>query len=116
MVLPFIVNTTRQSPDRNRIPAAPLSAFTSPTPVSAYAFNFWSICARVVAVSLRHWRTAADREFDLLHEPSSSHNAITQSTKNRILGYTERIGSAGRANWNGKQRIAQDLVFLLLAQ
>jgi hypothetical protein len=30
MVLAFIVNKTRQSPERSRIPAAPLSAFTSP--------------------------------------------------------------------------------------
>jgi len=27
MVSPFIVNKTRQSPERNRIPGAPLSAF-----------------------------------------------------------------------------------------
>src|SRR6266852_5381153 len=58
MVLALIVNNTRQSPDRNRIPAAPLSAFTSPTPVSANAVNLRSICARVAAESLRHWRTA----------------------------------------------------------
>jgi hypothetical protein len=40
----FIVNKTRHSPERNRIPAPPLSAFTSPTPVSANAFNLRSIC------------------------------------------------------------------------
>ncbi len=51
VVLALIVNKTRQTPERNRIPAAPLSAFTSPTPVSANAFNLRSICARVVAVS-----------------------------------------------------------------
>jgi hypothetical protein len=31
MASALIVNTTRQSPTRNRIPATPLSAFTSPT-------------------------------------------------------------------------------------
>jgi hypothetical protein len=46
--------------DAQRIPATPLSAFTSPTPVSAKAVNLRSICARVAAVSLRHWRTAAE--------------------------------------------------------
>jgi hypothetical protein len=33
---------------------APLSAFTLPIPVSANGFSLVSICARVVAVSLRH--------------------------------------------------------------
>jgi hypothetical protein len=51
---------TRQSPTRNRMPATPLSAFTSPTPVAAKVVNLRSICARVAAVSLRHWRTAAE--------------------------------------------------------
>jgi hypothetical protein len=60
IVLPSIVKKTRQSPDRNRMPDAPLSAFTSPIPVSANVFNLRSICARVVAVSLRHWRPAAE--------------------------------------------------------
>jgi hypothetical protein len=40
IVLPLIVNKTRQSPDRNRMPDAPLSAFTSPIPVSANVFKF----------------------------------------------------------------------------
>jgi hypothetical protein len=39
MVLPLIVNKTRQSPERRRIPAAPLSAFTSPLPVSGFRKN-----------------------------------------------------------------------------
>jgi hypothetical protein len=40
--------------------STPLSALTSPTPVSANASSLESTCARVAAVSLRHWRAAAD--------------------------------------------------------
>jgi hypothetical protein len=65
---------------RNRIPGVPLSAFTSPTPVSANVFNLRSICARVVAVSLRHWRTAAEVN-SISFTGQQSHNAIQQATK-----------------------------------
>jgi hypothetical protein len=68
MVSASIVNNTRQSPARNRIPVTPLSAFTSPAPVSANAASLMLICARVAAVSLRHWRAAAEVN-DLFHLP-----------------------------------------------
>jgi len=78
MVLALIVNKTRQSPDRSRMPDAPLSAFTSPIPVSANVFNLRSIYARVVAVSLHHWRTAAEVN-SISFTPHISHNAIQKS-------------------------------------
>jgi hypothetical protein len=53
IVSPLIVNNTRQSPERSRMPGAPFSAFTSPVPVSANVVSLASICARVAAVSLR---------------------------------------------------------------
>jgi hypothetical protein len=79
MVLALTVNTTRQSPERNRIPATPFSAFTSPNPVSAYAFNLRSIYARVVAVSFRHWRTAAEVN-SISFTSQKSHSAIKKSS------------------------------------
>jgi hypothetical protein len=74
-------------PERNRIPDTPLSAFTSPTPVSANAFNLRSICARVLAVSLRHWRTAAEVN-SMSFTSWLSHNAINKpSEKSRNAMY-----------------------------
>jgi hypothetical protein len=84
MVSALTVNSTRQSPTRNRIPATPLSALTSPTPVPANAVNLTSIWARVAAVSLRHWRTAAEVNaisFTLV----ISHNAMYRASQIRIM-------------------------------
>src|SRR4029077_17033623 len=97
MVLAFIVNKTRQSPDRNRIPAAPLSAFTSPIPVSANAVNLRSICARVAAESLRHWRTAADVN-SIYFTDRQSHIAMNKSTIKSRNAISER-----------RRRVTQDL-------
>jgi hypothetical protein len=59
-------------------PGGTLSAFTSPIPDFANAFSLVSICARVVAMSLRNWRTAADvNSISFMNH--SSHNAIKKS-------------------------------------
>src|SRR5437660_7843025 len=55
-------------------------------PGSANVFNLRSICARVVAVSLRHWRIAAEVN-SISFTSHVSHNAMLKSKRFRIVRY-----------------------------
>src|SRR2546429_4186956 len=55
-------------------------------PGSANVFNLRSICARVVAVSLRHWRIAAEVN-SISFTSHVSHNAMLKSKQFRIVRY-----------------------------
>jgi hypothetical protein len=67
MVLALIVNKTRQSPERSRIPAAPLSAFTSPTPVSAKRLQFETDLPACGCGKFAPLADSGGRKLDLFH-------------------------------------------------
>jgi hypothetical protein len=66
MVSALIVNKTRQSPARNRIPAVPLRAFTSPMPVAANAEFEIDLCAHGNG-KLAPLTDRRGRKYDLFH-------------------------------------------------
>jgi hypothetical protein len=69
MMSPFIVNKTRQSPERNRIPGAPLSAFTSPIPVFRKRFQFDVDLLARGSGKLPPLADGGGCELDLFHGP-----------------------------------------------
>jgi hypothetical protein len=78
MMSALIVNNTRQSPERNRIPVVPFSAFTSPTPVAANVFILRDLTADIWG-QFAPLANGGGRELDLLHA-ASSHNAIAETS------------------------------------